>query len=72
VRILFFELIPKPGIDHLYLLAGEYSQKEKLTSKGIGLIDACIITATIASDSRLWTLDKTIKAFLNEKYLYEI
>jgi predicted nucleic acid-binding protein len=67
----YYQLIPKPEIVHLYLLAGEYSQKEKLTGKGIGLIDACIITATIASNSRLWTLDKKIKTFLNEKYLYK-
>jgi predicted nucleic acid-binding protein len=68
----YYELTPKVEIDHLYLLAGEYSQKEKLTSKGIGLIDACIITATIASNAKLWTLDKKIKAFLNGQYLYKV
>jgi predicted nucleic acid-binding protein len=67
----YYELIPKPEIDRLYLLAGEYSQKEKLTGKGIGLIDACIITATVTTNSKLWTLDKKIKAFLHKKYLYE-
>ncbi len=66
----YFELIPKVEIGQLCILAGEYSQHEKLFSKGIGLIDACIITATIASGSKLWTLDKKIKAFLNNKYLY--
>jgi hypothetical protein len=66
----YFELIPKVQIDQLCILAGEYSQKEELFSKGIGLIDACIITATIKSNSKLWTLDKKIKAFLNEQYLF--
>jgi predicted nucleic acid-binding protein len=66
----YFELIPKVEVDQLCILSGEYSQKEKLVSKGIGLIDACIITATIASGSKLWTLDKKIKAFLNSQYLY--
>jgi hypothetical protein len=66
----YFELIPKVEHPQLYLMAGEYSQKERLFSKGIGLIDACIITATIISDSKLWTLDKKIKTFMNEKYLY--
>jgi predicted nucleic acid-binding protein len=43
----YFELVPKIGIDHLYLLAGEYSKKEKLISKGIGLIDSVIIIILI-------------------------
>jgi len=66
----YFELIPKVEVDLLYIMSGEYSQNEKLFSKGIGLIDACIIKATIISNSKLWTLDKKIKAFLNEDYLY--
>lgn len=66
----YFELIPKAEIDQLYILSGEFSQNEKLFSKGIGLIDACIIKATIASNSKLWTLDKKIKAFLDDKYLF--
>lgn len=66
----YFELIPKVEIGQLCILAGEYSQHEKLFSKGIGLIDACIITAAISSGSKLWTLDKKIIAFLNNQYLY--
>jgi hypothetical protein len=66
----YYELTPKVEIFQLGILAGEYSQKEKLISKGIGLIDACIITATIASESKLWTLDKKIKSFLNEQHLF--
>lgn len=67
----YYGLIPKIEIDQLYILAGEYSKDEKLISKGIGLIDACIITATQKSGSKLWTLDKKIKAFLHNVYLFE-
>lgn len=67
----YFDLVLKVDIPNLYLLAGEYSQQEKLVSKGIGLVDSCIITATILSDSKLWTLDKKISNFLNNKYLYQ-
>jgi hypothetical protein len=66
----YYELTPKIEIEHLYLMAGEFYQKEKLISKGIGLIDACIISATISSNSKLWTLDKKIKNFLNGQYLF--
>ena len=66
----YYELTPKVEIKHLYMLAGEYSQKGKLISKGIGLIDACIITATMTSNSKLWTLDKKISGFLKSEYLF--
>lgn len=68
----YYELIPKTEIDQLFILAGEYSKNEKLINKGIGLIDACIIIATIKSNSKLWTLDKKIKAFLNKEFLFDI
>lgn len=66
----YYGLIPKAEIENLCILAGEFSRQEKLISKGIGLIDACIITATIFSDSRLWTLDKKIQNFLDNRYLF--
>src|SRR5690606_21167998 len=68
----YYELIPKVEIDQLFMVAGEYSKDEKLIHKGIGLIDACIIVATIRSQSKLWTMDKKIKAFLKEEFLFEI
>ena len=68
----YFDLVFKVEIPNLYLLAGEYSQQEKLVSKGIGLVDSCIITATILSNSKLWTLDKKISKFLNKKYLVQL
>lgn len=67
----YYELIPKVEIEELCIQAGEYSQKMKLISKGIGLIDACIITATINSNSKLWTLDKKIITFIDTRYLYK-
>ncbi len=67
----YWEIVPKIEIDQLYLLAGEYSKQEKLINKRIGLIDACIITATIQSNSKLWTLDKKIKSFLHADFLFE-
>jgi len=68
----YYELIPKVEIDQLFMVAGEYSKDEKLIHKGIGLIDACIIVATIRSQSKLWTMDKKIKAFPKEEFLFEI
>ncbi len=64
------QYVPKIKISDLFEKAGEYSFENKLISKGIGLIDACLIYATIESNSLLWTLDKKIINFLDEKYLY--
>ncbi|MEJ5962565.1 PIN domain-containing protein [Pedobacter immunditicola] len=66
----YYELIVKVEIDNLYILAGEFSRQEKLVNKGIGLIDACIITATLKSNAKLWTLDKKIKNYLSDEFLF--
>ena len=65
------QYVPKIEIKDLFEKAGEYSFKNKLISKGIGLIDACLIYATIETNSLLWTLDKKIINFLDKKYLYD-
>lgn len=63
--------VPKVEINDLFEKAGEYSFENKLISKGIGLIDACLIFATIQTESKLWTLDKKIVNYLDEKYVYK-
>ncbi|NJK86412.1 MAG: pilus assembly protein [Bacteroidales bacterium] len=57
------QYVPKIVMDNLFEKAGEYSFENKLLSKGIGLIDASLIYATIQTDSVLWTLDKKISTF---------
>ena len=42
----------------------------KLISKDIGLIDFCIVTATIRSNSKLWILDKKNRANLSGYFLF--
>jgi predicted nucleic acid-binding protein len=65
------QYVPKIEIKGLFEKAGEYSFENKLVSKGIGLIDACLICSTIETNSVLWTLDKKILNFLDQKYLYK-
>lgn len=64
------QFAPKIEIKNLFEKAGEYSFENKLISKGIGLIDACLMVATIETNSLLWTLDKKIVNFLDRQYLY--
>ncbi len=66
----YIQYVPKIEITNLFEKAGIYSFENKLISKGIGLIDSCVIIATIETNSTLWTLDKKIVKFLDDKYLY--
>jgi predicted nucleic acid-binding protein len=65
------QYVPKVEIKDLFEKAAEYSFENKLLSKGIGLIDACLIYATIQTDSLLWTLDKKILTYLDKRYQYK-
>jgi hypothetical protein len=66
----FWEYITKIEEPDLFVKAGELAFKEKLVSKGIKLIDAAIIYSTIHNECMLWTLDKKILSFLDQKYIY--
>lgn len=68
----YIQYVPKIEISYLFEKAGEYSCTNKLISKGIGLIDACLIYATIETNSILWTMDKKVINFLDKKFLYDL
>ena len=66
----YLQYIPKIETKNLFEKAGQYSFENNLVSKGIGLIDACLICTTIETNGLLWTLDKKIINFLDQRYLY--
>ncbi|MEP0712188.1 PIN domain-containing protein [Algoriphagus sp.] len=57
-------ILNAPG---LIYQAGIYSRDHKLLERGIGLIDAVVISTAIRYDLKVWTLDKKIRDFLEEK-----
>jgi hypothetical protein len=67
---MYWKAISKIEETELFIKAGELSYKEKLITKGIKLIDACIIYTTIQNNCSLWTLDKKMGKFPDKKYLY--
>ena len=67
----FWTYVDKIEITDLFLKSGEFSFDNKLVSRGIKLIDASIIYCTINSNSKLWTFDKKIIDFIDNKYLYK-
>ena len=71
VILQYWNLLPSIDMDSLWIKAGILSAEEKLTSKGIGLIDDVIIAACHETKSMLWTFDKKIISnFSGEILLY--
>lgn len=66
----YWENLPKMEEEGLWIEAGLFSSKEKLFSKGIGLIDALIITVARKQKVKVWTLDKKLSAVLKPKEIF--
>ena len=65
-----YEILPEIKIDNFFIKGGNLSRGDKLFSKGIGLIDASIIAATIETNAVLWTLDGKILKCLDSKFIF--
>lgn len=57
---LLWESLPKVNEDELFIKAGNISNKYKLHSKGVGLIDCYLLAACSNNNLGLWTLDKKL------------
>lgn len=60
----YWEALPKIAEEGLWIEAGRFSGEKNLVSRGVGLIDAFILTAAQRSGSRVWTLDKKLQRAL--------
>jgi len=60
----FWRGLIKIDESELLIEAGKLAHKRKLPSKGIGLIDSCILQSVKSHKFSLWTLDKK----LNKEY----
>lgn len=52
--------LPKIDGSQLFIEAGKISYRYKLFSKGVGLIDACILAVALRDGYEVWTLDKKL------------
>jgi len=66
----FWTYLIKENYDNIIIQAGEYSSKNKLPERGVGLIDAVILMHGIKSNSRIWTLDKKFLKIIPEELRY--
>ncbi|MDH5368258.1 MAG: PIN domain-containing protein [Cyclobacteriaceae bacterium] len=62
----FWDNLPKVNEHGLFINAGKLACKHKLYTKGVGLIDAYILSAALSNDFSLWTLDKKLNKVADE------
>jgi predicted nucleic acid-binding protein len=70
IIITYWNYLPKKEYKDIIIEAGNYSGKNKLPDKGVGLIDAIILLHGIKSNSKIWTLDKKFRRIIPEELKY--
>ncbi len=63
---LYWENLPKAVVENGWIEAGIFSSKNKLPSKGIGIIDSFIIISARKYEARIWSLDKKLNSILTK------
>ena len=68
----FWENIPKTDEANVWIEAGEYSGRNNLISRGVGLIDSVILILAKRIKSKIWTLDKKLLKLLDKEIVFKI
>lgn len=71
IILKYWKHLPKIDGAETIIEAGKYSSKNKLSDKGVGLIDAIILVHGIRSNSKIWTLDKKLQRILPKELIYK-
>lgn len=68
----YWDNIPKTEETNVWVEAGEYSGRNNLIAKGIGLIDSVVLTLALRTRSKIWTLDKKLLKILNKETVFKM
>ena len=68
----YWHSLPKLDETNIFIEAGLSSSLNKLTSKGVGLIDSVIMQLARRNDLKIWTLDKKLRGVLKSSEIYTI
>ena len=68
----FWENIPKTDEANVWIEAGEYSGRNNLISRGIGLIDSVILVLGKRTKSKIWTLDIKLQKLLTKDMIFKL
>jgi predicted nucleic acid-binding protein len=70
IILSYWKHLPNKKYQNIIIEAGNYSNKNKLLDKGVGLIDVIILLHGIKSNSKIWTLDKKFQKIIPENLEY--
>ncbi len=71
IILSYWNYLPKVNGNGLFIEAGLFSNNNKLSDKGVGLIDTLIYMYTLKSNSILWTLDKKLIKIISDDLIYK-
>ena len=72
VIIDYWKNTPRIDESELWIVAGLYAGEKKLFAKGVGLIDAYIVIASLKTNAQTWTLDEKLNKVLQPESVYTI
>ena len=72
VIIDYWKNTPRIDKSEFWMDAGLYAGEKKLFAKGVGLIDAYIVVASLKTNARVWTLDEKQNKLLQPESVYTI
>jgi len=70
ILLSYWHNLPHGDGSGVWLEAGVLSARRKLISKGVGLIDACLIIVAEKHDATVWSLDRKLLAVLKPRRRY--
>jgi hypothetical protein len=68
----YWKNTPRIDESELWIVAGLYAGEKKLFVKGVGLIDAYIVIASLKTNAQVWTLDEKLNKVLQPESVYTI
>jgi hypothetical protein len=70
----FWRNLPKAGVssEETWIRAGILSAEQRLSRKGVGIIDAVILLVAEDQGALLWTLDKKLLKVIRKEQLFRL
>lgn len=71
IIIDYWKNTPRFDENEPWIVAGLYAGEKKHFAKGVGLIDAYIVVASLKTNARVWTLDDKLNKVLQSEFIYK-
>ena len=71
IILSYWESLPKLDETGIWIKAGTFSSENKMSDKGVGLIDCVIIVLAKENNLKIWTLDKKLSDAMDNSLRYK-